>query len=113
VQRVARLAPSLEKKMRSLESHPNVAQVRGRGFLWSVEIVRDKSTLERFDESDAVTFKLMEATVKRDVFTYFGGTGEVRDVINVAPHFIIDESHMDEIVTALREGITEVCAAAS
>jgi adenosylmethionine-8-amino-7-oxononanoate aminotransferase len=53
----------------------------------------------------------MEATVKRGVFTYFGGTGEVRDVINIAPHFIIEEAQMDDIVSALRDGITEVCAA--
>jgi len=112
VERVARLAPVLEQKMRTLEDHPNVAEVRGRGFLWCVEIVKDKSTLERFPESAAITYKLMEATVRRDVFTYFGGTGEVRDIINVAPHFIIDEAQMDEIVQALREGITEVCAAA-
>jgi len=74
--------------------------------------VKDKPTLEHFPESAAVTFKLMEATVKRGVFTYFGGTGDVRDVINVAPHFIITEVQMDDIVTALRAGITEVCTAA-
>ncbi len=110
VERVASLAPVLEQKMKTLEAHPNVAEVRGRGFLWSVEIVKDKHTLERFPESAAITFKLMEATVKRGVFTYFGGTGEVRDIINVAPHFILEEAQMDEIVTALNEGITEVCA---
>ena len=109
VERVARLAPVLEEKMRSLEDHPNVAEVRGKGFLWCLEIVKDKTTLERFPESDAITFKLMEATVKRGVFTYFGGTGDVRDVINIAPHFIIDETQMDQIVSALRAGITEVC----
>lgn len=112
LERVSRLAPMLEQKMRTLEDHPNVAQVRGRGFLWSVEIVRDKSTLERFPEASAITFKVMEATVRRGVFTYFGGTGEVRDVINVAPHFIIEEAQMDDIVCALQESITEVCAKA-
>jgi adenosylmethionine-8-amino-7-oxononanoate aminotransferase len=112
VERVASLAPLLEQKMRTLEDHPNVAEVRGRGFLWSVELVKDKRSLELFPESAAVTFKLMEATVKRGVFTYFGGTGDVRDVINVAPHFIITETQMDDVLTALREGITEVCAAA-
>ena len=78
-----------------------------------VEIVKDKATLERFPESSAITYKLMEATVQRDVFTYFGGTGEVRDVMIVAPHFIITEAEMDKIVQALREGITEVCVAVS
>ena len=59
-----------------------------------------------------ITFKLMEATVARGVFTYFGGTGTVRDVINVAPPFIIEEDEMDMIVAALDEGISAVCQAA-
>ena len=59
-----------------------------------------------------ITFKIMEATVARGVFTYFGGTGPVRDIINVAPPFIIDEDEMDEIVAALDEAITEVCTRA-
>jgi adenosylmethionine-8-amino-7-oxononanoate aminotransferase len=113
VERVGELAPVLEGKMRSLESLDHVAQVRGRGFLWSVEIVRDAGSLECFDVEDNVTFGVMAATAKRGVFTYFGGTGEVRDVINIAPHFIIGEAEMDRIVTALAEGIEEVCAAAT
>jgi adenosylmethionine-8-amino-7-oxononanoate aminotransferase len=51
----------------------------------------------------------MEATVARGVFTYFGGTGTVRDIINIAPPFIIGENEMDTIVTALEGAITEVC----
>ncbi len=111
VERVQQLSPDLEAKMKTLEAHDHVAQVRGKGFLWSVELVRDKQTLQRFDESQNITFKLMEATCKRGVFTYFGGTGEVRDIINIAPHFIIDEAQMDTIVAALYEGINEVCSA--
>ena len=45
VERVARLGEILGQKLRErLESHPNVADIRGLGFLWGVEFVKDKGT---------------------------------------------------------------------
>ncbi len=110
VERVQELGPKLGEKLRSLRSNPFVADVRGRGFLYAVEIVQDKDTLEMFPADAGITFKIMESTVARDVFTYFGGTGTVRDIINVAPPFIVTEEEMDRIVSALDEAITEVCS---
>ena len=109
VERVQALGPVLAEKMKSLLDNPFVADVRGRGFLHAVEIVADNQTLELFPVNAGVTFKVMEATVERGVFTYFGGTGEVRDIINIAPPFIIDEKEMDMIVAALDDAITAVC----
>jgi len=107
--RVQALGPVLKGKLDSLLANPNVAEVRGRGFLYGIEIVKDRNTLEMFPVDAGVTFRIMEATVARGVFTYFGGTGTVRDVVVVAPPFIIDEGEMDKIVTALNAAITEVC----
>jgi adenosylmethionine-8-amino-7-oxononanoate aminotransferase len=107
--RVQALGPKLQAKLETLLANPHVADVRGRGFLYGIEIVRNRDTLEMFPAGDGVTFRLMEATVKRGVFTYFGGTGTVRDVVIVAPPFIIGEDEMDTIVAALDEAITEVC----
>jgi adenosylmethionine-8-amino-7-oxononanoate aminotransferase len=108
--RVQSLGPVLKGKLDSLLANPNVAEIRGRGFLYGIEIVKDRNTLEMFPVDAGVTFRVMEATVARGVFTYFGGTGTVRDVIVVAPPFIIGEAEMDMIVTALDAAITEVCA---
>lgn len=112
VERVQTLAPIFELKMKTLLSNQYVADVRGRGFFYGVEIVSDKEHLELFPASAEITFKVMEATVARGVFTYFGGTGTVRDIINVAPPFIIEEFEMDMIVSALDEAITEACQSA-
>lgn len=113
VERVQNLGPILEQKMKTLLNNRYVADIRGRGFLYGVEIVSDKDNLEMFPATAGITFKVMEATVSRGVFTYFGGTGTVRDIINVAPPFIIEEFEMDLIVSALDEAITEVCESAS
>ena len=109
VERVQALGPVLGEKMKMLLDNPFVADVRGKGFLYAVEIVADRETLELFPANAGVTFKVMEETVERGVFTYFGGTGEVRDIINIAPPFIIDENEMDMIVSALNDAITAVC----
>lgn len=109
--RVQQLAPSLESAMRRLEENPWVIDVRGRGFLWAVEIAANRATKEPFPEAAGITFKVLENTVKRGVFTYFGGTGEVRDVVIVAPPFIVGEAEFTQIADALDEAIREVCGA--
>ncbi len=110
VERVQELGPVLERKLRTLLDNPYVIDVRGRGFFYAMEIARDKQSRDLFPAEAAVTFRIMEATVARGVFTYFGGTGAVRDIINVAPPFIIGETEMDMIVAALDGAITEVCS---
>jgi adenosylmethionine-8-amino-7-oxononanoate aminotransferase len=112
IERVQELGPVLGEKLKVLQDHPNVVDVRGRGFLHALEIVKDKDSLEMFPVEDAVTFKMMEATAARGVFTYFGGTGTVRDIICIAPPFIIGEDEMDMIVAALDGALTEVCSLA-
>ena len=110
IERVQELGPVLGEKLKVLQDHPNVVDVRGRGFLHALEIVKDKDSLEMFPLEDAVTFKMMAATAARGVFTYFGGTGTVRDIICIAPPFIIGEDEMDMIVAALDGALTEVCS---
>ena len=111
VERVQELGPILGQKLRALLNNPWVVDVRGTGFFHAIEIVQDKSSLEMFPAEAGITFKIMEATVRRGVFTYFGGTGPVRDIINVAPPFIINEDEIDIIVAALDAAVTEVCSA--
>ncbi len=111
VNKVAELGPILGSKLQKLEQHPNVAQVRGNGFLYAFEVVKNKETLEQFPQEAGITFKIMDACVQRNVFIYFGGTGEARDILCISPHFIIDEKQMDEIVSASWDAIDEVCSA--
>ena len=42
---------TLERLQTSFGQHPNVAEIRGAGMLIGIEIVKDRNTLERFDES--------------------------------------------------------------
>ena len=107
--RVKRMSPTLSQKLKQLELHPNVAQVRGMGFLYGIEVVKNSDTLERFSNKEGITLKIFEACLKRNCLVYFGGTGVVRDIILIAPHFIINEEEIDTIVNTLKLAINEVC----
>jgi adenosylmethionine-8-amino-7-oxononanoate aminotransferase len=105
VERAAQLGVYLDQKLTQLRRHPNVAEARGRGLLWAVELVRDKSTLERFPREDHLTFAVVRHGMERGVLFYFGGTGEHRDILCLAPAFIIERSEIDLMVDVLEQSI--------
>jgi taurine--2-oxoglutarate transaminase len=59
VERAAELAPYVEGKLRALkEKHPSVGDVRGKGLFWAVELVRNRTTKEPFNNyADKVSGK--------------------------------------------------------
>ena len=109
IERVSRLGPIFHEKLQTLTSKKNVAELRGKGFLYAIELVKDRDNLRHYPKEDGITFKIVDACVKRGVFVYFGGTGEVRDIICLAPPYIIDEEQMDRIVSVLSDSIDEIC----
>ncbi|HTX51252.1 MAG TPA: aminotransferase class III-fold pyridoxal phosphate-dependent enzyme, partial [Caulobacteraceae bacterium] len=71
----ARLADQLHAR---LGQHPNVAEIRGKGLLQALEIVRDRDTLEPFAPEERITNRIVSHGLKHGVFFYPGGTGVVR-----------------------------------
>jgi adenosylmethionine-8-amino-7-oxononanoate aminotransferase len=111
VDRVARQGPVLGGKLReALADHPHVADIRGIGFLWGVELVADRSTLRPFERREKVAERLYEAIFQRGVIVYkaTGLAGTHGDAFLVAPPFIITTEQMDTAVAAIREGVAEV-----
>lgn len=111
VERAARMGEYLGLQLSRLLAHRHVAQVRGRGMLWAVELVRDKNTLERFPEKAGVTHAVVRAGLERGALFYFGGTGEHRDILCLGPPFIVDHSEIDFMVDVLEESIEAVVGA--
>ena len=74
-------------------------EVRGRGLLIGVEIVKGPRHARALSERmPASTSRVVNAALERGVFFYGGGTGEVRDVIVLGPPFIIDGNHVEQMV---------------
>lgn len=105
VERAARLGDYLDQKLERLRRHRHVAQARGRGLLWAIELVRDRNTLERFPEDAGLTVAVVREGLERGVLFYFGGTGEHRDIICLGPAFTINVAEIDMMVEVLEQSI--------
>jgi adenosylmethionine-8-amino-7-oxononanoate aminotransferase len=109
LQRVVTTGERLQRRLKEvLGNHPNVAEVRGRGLLQAIEIVKDRASLEPFDASANITNRLVGAALQRGVFFYGGGTGDIRDILCMGPPFIIGDTEIELMVRVLSESLDAV-----
>lgn len=84
--------------------HPHIGDIRGRGLFRGLEIVEDRSSKAPFDPAKGINKKLKAAAFEAGLICYpMGGTidGVRGDHVLLAPPFIIDDSHIDEIIGKL------------
>ncbi len=105
VARAAEMGDRLRARLATLAVHPHVAEVRGRGLLLGIEIVKDRDTLEPFPADARVTGKIVAAGLGEGVFFYPGGCDPARDVITLGPAFVIGDAEIEKIVTTLEKAI--------
>lgn len=87
------IGPYLQEGWRKLGEHPLVGETRMVGLMGALEIVRDKDTLERFDEDTGA------GTVCRDFLVDNGLVMRaVGDTIVTAPPFILSRGEADELI---------------
>ena len=95
-------------------AHPQVGDIRGRGLLLGMELVRDRETKATFDPSHMLWAGVQQQAMQRGLICYpMGGTsdGMNGDHILLAPPFIIDDGHIEEIVDKLAQAIDAAVAA--
>jgi adenosylmethionine-8-amino-7-oxononanoate aminotransferase len=109
--RVDPAAAILRAELSSLESHPNVGEIRGLGLLLGIEFVRNKSTREPFPKENNIADRIRQAAFDENVLTY--PTQGCVDGINgdhilLAPPFIISPQESRLIATAIRSALRKV-----
>ncbi len=102
---------------RALESrfgnNPYVGDIRGRGLFIGIEMVADRASKEPFDPARKLNAAIKREALDRGLMVYpMGGTidGRRGDHVLVAPPFIIDDSHIGEIVEKLGDSIDAALA---
>jgi len=111
VDRVARLGIDLGVILKErLADHPNVADVRGIGFLWGVELVKDKNGNTPFARHDKVAERVWEALFQKGVLVYksTGLAGKDGDALLVAPPFVIKKEELIFVADAIKEVLADV-----
>ncbi|WP_405278844.1 aspartate aminotransferase family protein [Cobetia sp. Ld8] len=93
--------------------HPHVGDIRGRGLFQGLELVADRDSRKPFDASLKLHARLKKAAMAEGLMCYpMGGTldGRQGDHILLAPPFILQESHLDEITARLGRAIDTTLA---
>ncbi|MNT03003.1 L-Lysine-8-amino-7-oxononanoate aminotransferase [compost metagenome] len=90
-------APYLQKRLRELNDHPLVGEVRGVGLLGAIELVQDKATRKRYEGKGV-------GMICRQ-FCFDNGLimRAVGDTMIIAPPLVITPAEIDELVTKARK----------
>jgi len=110
IARAGEMGKYLEKKLWELMELPMVGDIRGKGLLWSIEFVKNKTTKEPFPRAKNVKMHIIATCLLKGVFFYPGYWEDDQDRgdhIMIAPPFIITEEQIDECIGVLRETLEE------
>jgi adenosylmethionine-8-amino-7-oxononanoate aminotransferase len=101
-----------EKQFRStlerLLDLPIVGDVRGDGYFYGIELVKDKATRTTFDDDESE--RLLRGFLSKALFEaglYCRADDRGDPVVQLAPPLICDEAHFDEMEQILRSVLTE------
>lgn len=95
-------------------NNANVGDIRGRGLFMAIELVADRSTKETFDPARKLHTAVKREAMERGLMVYpMGGTidGRHGDHVLIAPPFIVDQSHITELVEKLGDAVDAALAA--
>jgi adenosylmethionine-8-amino-7-oxononanoate aminotransferase len=87
---------------------PMVGDVRGDGFFYGIELVKDKATKETFDAEESE--RLLRGFLSKALFDaglYCRADDRGDPVIQLSPPLICDQQHFDEMEQILRSVLTE------
>ena len=115
VERVAADSPGLFARLNeTLGQHPNVGDIRGRGFFAGIELVADRESKAPFDPALAVFGRIRDQAFANGLICYPAGgnvDGKRGDQVILAPPYNASAAELDEMVELLAKSVRQVCAA--
>ncbi|MFQ6170273.1 aspartate aminotransferase family protein [Oryzobacter sp. R7] len=106
--RVKENAPVFRSTLERLHDLPLVGDVRGAGYFYGIELVKDKATRETFD--DAECERLLRGFLSKALFDaglYCRADDRGDPVVQLAPPLTMGPAEFDEIESRLRSVLTE------
>ncbi|GAB34472.1 putative aminotransferase [Gordonia otitidis NBRC 100426] len=104
-------APAFRSTLEKLYDLPIVGDVRGEGFFYGIELVKDKTTKETFTEAESERIlRGFLSTALFDAGLYCRADDRGDPVIQLAPPLICGQAEFDEIEQILRGVLTDAYA---
>jgi adenosylmethionine-8-amino-7-oxononanoate aminotransferase len=105
---VLRTEDAFRSTLQRLADLPIVGDIRGAGFFWGIELVKDKATRETFDADESE--RLLRGFLSGRLFEaglYCRADDRGDPVVQLAPPLICDQQQFDEMEQILRTVLTE------
>ena len=100
--------PAFRATLEKLKDLPIVGDVRGDGYFFGIELVKDKATKETFNDEESE--KLLRGFLSKalyDAGLYCRADDRGDPVVQLAPPLICDQEHFDEMEQILRDVLTK------
>jgi adenosylmethionine-8-amino-7-oxononanoate aminotransferase len=107
-QHVRENAPQFRATLEKLLDLPIVGDVRGEGYFYGIELVKDKDTRETFDDDESE--RLLRGFLSKALFDaglYCRADDRGDPVVQLAPPLTVGQREFDEIEGILRSVLTE------
>jgi adenosylmethionine-8-amino-7-oxononanoate aminotransferase len=105
---VLRNQDAFRATLERLRDLPIVGDIRGDGYFYGIELVKDRDTRETFDDEESE--RLLRGFLDRALYEaglYCRADDRGDPVVQLAPPLICDQTHFDEIEQILRGVLTE------
>ena len=99
---------AFRKTLEKLKNLPIVGDVRGDGYFYGIELVKDKTTKETFNDDESE--RLLRGFLSKALFDaglYCRADDRGDPVVQLAPPLICDQAQFDEMEQILRSVLTE------
>src|SRR5215475_6302617 len=99
---------AFQSTLQRLTDLPIVGEVRGAGYFWGIELVKDKATRETFDDEESE--RLLRGFLSGRLFEaglYCRADDRGDPVVQLAPPLVCDQQQFDEIEQILRAVLSE------
>lgn len=101
LENVRRVGAYFMKRMKKMqEDHPIIGDVKGKGFLLGIELVKDKNTKEPFDEAGKMVY---QKAFRKGLAWIPAG-----HILRMSPPLIMDEHYAEMGLQMIEESIAEV-----
>jgi adenosylmethionine-8-amino-7-oxononanoate aminotransferase len=107
--RVKQNAPALRATLEKLYDLPIVGDVRGEGYFYGVELVKDKVTKQTFTDTERRSLLGYVSAALFEAGLYCRTDDRGDSVIQLAPPLISGQTEFDTIESILRAVLAETC----